>query len=112
MSHALNCDLKEGETKTQRTHTKLEGGHGRSGLKQVYVMRPLIKRTFVVTYRKTDQGLEAIFINEVEVKPFASPLEAGDQSGVSSSAKEAESVSAACETEFPVASFSKSFLKV
>jgi len=41
-------------------------------------MRPLIKRTFVVRYGKTDQGLETVVIDEIKVKPAVVPLRADD----------------------------------
>jgi hypothetical protein len=73
-------------------------------------MRPLIKRTFVVKQRKTNQGLETVVIDEVEAKPFVSPLEAGDRSGGTSSVTEAESVSDARRTGGAgIPSFSESF---
>jgi len=73
-------------------------------------MRPLIKRTFVVKYRKTHQGLATVVIDEIEVKPFASPLKAGDRSEGSSSVAELDHSTRRGGLEVPgMASFSRSF---
>jgi hypothetical protein len=45
-------------------------------------MRPLIKRSFVVRYRKTDQGSQTVVIDEVEVKPFVLPVRAEDRPAI------------------------------
>jgi hypothetical protein len=42
-------------------------------------MCSLIKRTFVVRYRRTGQGLQTVVIKEVKVKPLVSPQRADDQ---------------------------------
>jgi hypothetical protein len=40
-------------------------------------MCSLIKRTFVVRYRRTGQGLQTVVIKEVKVKPLDQPQQSG-----------------------------------
>jgi hypothetical protein len=66
------------ETKIAADAYQIRRATALSRVKQVNFMRPLIKRTFVVRYGKTDQGLETIVIDEVKVKPAVLPLRAED----------------------------------
>jgi hypothetical protein len=69
LRHFSIANLKAGETKLQRMHIQLGGATALLRVKQVHSMRPLIKQTFVVRYRKTDQGSQTVVIDEIEVEP-------------------------------------------